>query len=185
MIKFGKNGGIYWINDLKSYEGGANEHLSFHASGQILRTSTNPRERYGRQWLQSAKATVWNEGACVTVWLHESYFYDGLVCPTKLPSNALLAKCTDAALIGSQVDYTIGVFNTQGTVEIERQLEARWSLDKTRAHLFRFGYLGRTLFLYMEFTGGDGSVDEQKLAEANARAAYLTNVKICVEGKTA
>jgi hypothetical protein len=178
-LKFERKGDILWVNDLLSYEGGVDEHVSFHQSGHIASTSINRRDGYSRQRLQQPT------DACVTqftsgwVRLSEEYFYEGLA-ELKVPKGRrIFVECLDATIIGASMKYSIDLINGRDEALIQSSIGRRVASNNPRQHVLVFEHQRRTLLLCLEFNDGDGPVDEDKLRETDQRS--LTHMKVCLE----
>ena len=103
-LKFERKGDIIWVNDLLSYEGGADEHVSFHQSGHIASTSINRRDGYSRHRLQQPTDACVIQFTSGWVRLSEEYFYEGLVELKNPTRRRIFVECLDAT--GFCPDFT-------------------------------------------------------------------------------
>lgn len=182
-LKFQRKGDILWVEDLLSYEGGADEHVSFHQSGHISRTSINRSDGYFKPRLQpptDAPVTQFTSG---WVRLSEEYFYGGLA-ELKVPKGGrIFVECLDATIIGSLMKYSIDLINGRSEALIQSSIGLRVASNNPRQHVLVFEHQRRTLLLCVEFNDGDGPVDEDKLREADQR--NVAHMKVCLEDKVA
>jgi hypothetical protein len=182
-LKFQRKGDILWVEDLLSYEGGADEHVSFHRSGHISSTSINRSDRYFKPRLQQPTDALVMQFTSGWVRLSEDYFYGGLAKLKASKKEPLLVECLDATIIGAFMKYSIDLINGRDEALIQSSIGLRVASNNPRQHVLVFEHQRRTLLLCLEFNDGDGPVDEDKLREADQR--NLAHMKVCLQDKVA
>lgn len=179
-LVFSRNGDIVWIGDLLSYEGGADEHVTCHMNGYVARTSINRSDKYfrsgGRQSPQGARVIELSGGVVI---LGEEFVCEGLASFKSPTEGQILAECLDAMIIGSSMRFSIDILNGREEALIQSRISMRSEPGNHRQHVHLFEHCGRTLIFALNFKGGQGAVDEGKLAEADK--SNLTYLKVCIQ----
>ena len=175
-FKFDKKGDIFWFKDLLKYEGRVDEHVSFHASGHIARTSINTNDGYNRHWVKQPSLAAIVKSQQGMERFSEDYFYEGLAALKSPSEKRVIIELLDRAIIGSTIRYSIHLINETSKQQVQSALAQVAVRDNPRQHTLVITHQKRSLLLHLGFEMGDGPVNDGKLRDANARK--LTAVKI-------